>query len=276
MPFYTGLEQGPGLVGARATSRAAAGSRTSGCRRRCRRSRRTFSDAGMAGLYDNGAPATTRRAPTRSAGSWARTCATAGSHGIDRLLNVLVITDDDVEAQNRVTLSTTLPPDEHGPVAAGRVPPARRGRRARSATASILAAEAVELLRAAGAEKVYRIGWPPLILHVQSTMRMGTDAVRLGARRERRGALRQAACSSPTTRRWPTRSAAPTRRSRPRRSPPARRRRSSSATSAATPGCAPKPRWCRPTAGSRGRCSAPPNPLAGRMFTSQRRSRRFG
>jgi choline dehydrogenase-like flavoprotein len=29
------------------------------------------------------------------------------------------------------------------------------------------------LLRAAGARKVVRLDWPPLILHVQSTMRMG-------------------------------------------------------------------------------------------------------
>jgi choline dehydrogenase-like flavoprotein len=32
---------------------------------------------------------------------------------------------------------------------------------------------AVELLRAAGAERIHRVDWPPLILHVQSTMRMG-------------------------------------------------------------------------------------------------------
>ncbi len=35
---------------------------------------------------------------------------------IDRLLNIDVFTDDDVEMQNGVTLSQTFPPDEHGPV----------------------------------------------------------------------------------------------------------------------------------------------------------------
>ena len=38
-----------------------------------------------------------------------------------------------------------------------------------------LAGKAAELLRGAGATEVYRIDWPPLILHVQSTMRMGLD-----------------------------------------------------------------------------------------------------
>jgi choline dehydrogenase-like flavoprotein len=33
--------------------------------------------------------------------------------------------------------------------------------------------KAVELLRGAGAREVYRIDWAPLILHVQSSMRMG-------------------------------------------------------------------------------------------------------
>jgi choline dehydrogenase-like flavoprotein len=36
-----------------------------------------------------------------------------------------------------------------------------------------MARRAAELLRGAGATAVYRIDWAPLILHVQSTMRMG-------------------------------------------------------------------------------------------------------
>ena len=35
---------------------------------------------------------------------------------IDHLLGALVITDDDVEAASRVTLSTTMKPDAHGAV----------------------------------------------------------------------------------------------------------------------------------------------------------------
>lgn len=128
-----------------------------------------FSDSGIRGAYANG------RGPT---GSWD---GPAGrlmglelkdvlSH-LDRLLNVLVITDDDVEAQNRVTLSA-MNADEHGPVAKvefharNRSPRTLRNREA-------MAQRAAALLRAAGATRVCRIDWPPLILHVQSTMRMG-------------------------------------------------------------------------------------------------------
>ena len=35
---------------------------------------------------------------------------------VDRLLNIDVFTDDDVEMQNGVSLSSSFPPDEHGPV----------------------------------------------------------------------------------------------------------------------------------------------------------------
>lgn len=93
---------------------------------------------------------------------------------VDRLLNVLVITDDDVEPDNRVTLSRTLPPDEHGPIPRVDMNHRRRSRRTTRNRESITR-EAVRLLRAAGAREIYRIGWPPLILHVQSTMRMGVD-----------------------------------------------------------------------------------------------------
>ena len=130
-----------------------------------------FSDSGIQGYYDNG------RGPT---GAW------DGAAGrligpalkdmvsnIDRLLNVLVITDDDVEAQNRVLLSA-LNADEHGTVA--KVEFHSRQRTARTmANREALANKAAQLLRAAGAVRVHRMDWPPLILHVQSTMRMGLD-----------------------------------------------------------------------------------------------------
>lgn len=130
-----------------------------------------FSDSGIRGAYTNG------RGPT---GPWD---GPAGrilgpdlkrilSH-VDQLLNVLVITDDDVEAQNRVTLSA-LNADEHGPVA--KVEFHARQRSARTlANREFMARRAAELVRAAGAREVYRMDWPPLILHVQSTMRMGED-----------------------------------------------------------------------------------------------------
>ncbi len=86
---------------------------------------------------------------------------------------MLVITDDDVEAQNRVTLSA-INADEHGPVA--KVEFHARQRSARTLrNREHMAAKAAELVRAAGAREVFRLDWPPLILHVQSTMRMGQD-----------------------------------------------------------------------------------------------------
>ncbi|MDQ1675571.1 MAG: hypothetical protein QOC93_715 [Actinomycetota bacterium] len=93
------------------------------------------------------------------------------SGGIDRLLNVLVITDDDVEAQNRVVPSA-FPADEHGPVAKVQFRQRQRSRRTLR-NREFMARRAAELLRGAGAKKVYRIDWAPVILHVQSTMRMG-------------------------------------------------------------------------------------------------------
>jgi choline dehydrogenase-like flavoprotein len=44
------------------------------------------------------------------------------------------------------------------------------------ANRDFLARKATQLLRGAGARKVLRLDWGPLILHVQSTMRMGLDA----------------------------------------------------------------------------------------------------
>jgi hypothetical protein len=128
-----------------------------------------FSDSGIRGAYTNG------RGPT---GPW------DGPAGrltglelkdvladLDRLLNVMPIADDDVEAQNRVTLSA-MSADEHGPVA--KVEVHGRSRSARTLrNREALAWRAAELLRAAGATRVYRIDWPMLILHIHSTMRMG-------------------------------------------------------------------------------------------------------
>jgi len=95
-------------------------------------------------------------------------------NGVNRMLNILVITDDDVEAQNRVQLSA-LPADEHGAVP--KVVFKQFNRTARTlANREFLVRKATAILRGAGARKVFRLDWAPLILHVQSTMRMGTDA----------------------------------------------------------------------------------------------------
>jgi choline dehydrogenase-like flavoprotein len=125
----------------------------------------------MAGLYDNGSPV----GAAGSDGVGRRVGADLMrilSHGVDRMLNVLVITDDDVEANNRVTLSSGMPPDEHGPIPRVEVRHRLRSKRTQ-ANREFLTGEAVRLLRAAGATEVYRSNFPPFILHIHSTMRMG-------------------------------------------------------------------------------------------------------
>jgi choline dehydrogenase-like flavoprotein len=130
----------------------------------------TLSDSGIRGQYKNGRGKT---------GPWDGPAGRVMgpelkelmAGGIDKLLTVLVITDDDVEAQNRVTLSA-LPADENGPIP--KVTFRQRRRTARTLkNREFMARKAAELLRGAGAKKVYRIDWAPLILHVQSSMRMG-------------------------------------------------------------------------------------------------------
>jgi len=88
----------------------------------------------------------------------------------DRLMSIAVITDDDVVPENRVTLSTTMDPDAHGPVA--RIELRRRTPRT-LANRDYLAARAAEILRAAGAREVVRMNWAPVLLHIHSTMRIG-------------------------------------------------------------------------------------------------------
>jgi choline dehydrogenase-like flavoprotein len=130
-----------------------------------------FSDSGVRGVYDNG------RGPV---GSWdGRAGRVYGSElkeilsDVDRLVQVLVLTDDDVEAQNRV-LRSAFPPDEHGPIP--RVIFRQRQRTARTlANREFLNERTAAILRAAGARRVLRIDFSPLPLHVHSTMRMGAD-----------------------------------------------------------------------------------------------------
>ena len=94
---------------------------------------------------------------------------------VDHLLNIDIFTDDDVEFQNNVSLSTSYPPDEHGPVP--RIEMFQRKRSARTIrNREFLAQKAVKLLRAVGAKKVHRINKPPFVIHSHSTMRMGLSA----------------------------------------------------------------------------------------------------
>ncbi|SDD10548.1 GMC family oxidoreductase N-terminal domain-containing protein [Actinokineospora iranica] len=133
----------------------------------------TYSDSGIAGFYDNGSGIGPQGADTvgRLVGEDLKTALA----DVDRLLTALVVTDDDVEPANRVTLSPFLPPDPHGPVPRVEIRHRDRGARTRR-NREHLAARAVELLRAAGTRRVHRMDWPPLLLHMQSSMRMGADA----------------------------------------------------------------------------------------------------
>jgi choline dehydrogenase-like flavoprotein len=170
MPYYTGSSKGPNSA-ARCDYPGRGILEHAGFAPGVLAGNLALSDAGMAGLFDNDSPV----GPAGSDGVGARIGADLMrimAHGIDRVLIVAAFTDDDVDAANRVTLSSTLPPDEHGPVPRVEVTSRSRSRRT-IANREFLVGEAVRLLRAAGATDVFRIGSIPLILHIQSTMRMG-------------------------------------------------------------------------------------------------------
>ncbi len=151
-PGYGGLEQAgvsPGLQGQGLTS----------------------SDSGIAGFYDNGSAAGAQGADVigRLVGERLKRFMS----NVDRLIGVALITDDDVLPENRVMLSAAMAPDAHGPIARLEL----RGRSSRTLrNREYLAARAVELLRAAGAREVVRVNFPGLLLHLHSSMRMGTSA----------------------------------------------------------------------------------------------------
>jgi len=130
-----------------------------------------FSASGIAGFYDNGRGAKVGADVT---GRLVGTRLKRFLQDVDKLINVLVVTDDDVEAQNRVTLSQSSPADENGAIARVEIP--YRTRSARTVrNREFLAAKAVELLRAAGAKEIARMDLAPVLFHLHSTMRMGAD-----------------------------------------------------------------------------------------------------
>lgn len=129
-----------------------------------------FSDSGIRGHYGNGRGMT---------GPWDGTTGRVLgpelkdvlSHGLDRILNIVSIVDDDVSRDNRVTLSA-MPADENGPVPRVRFENRKRTKRS-VRNREFLARDAARTLRGAGAKKIYRMDWPALPLHTHSTMRMG-------------------------------------------------------------------------------------------------------
>jgi len=130
------------------------------------------SQAGMAGLYTNGV------VDGSGADSMGRLVGLALKNAfldINRLLALNVLTDDDVEAQNRVMLSDTAPPDEHGAIPRVLLHPRNRTARTQ-ANREWMAAKAVQLVRAAGAIQVHRTNLAPFVSHPMSSMRIGLSA----------------------------------------------------------------------------------------------------
>ena len=87
----------------------------------------------------------------------------------DRSIPILVLTDDEIHADNRITLASDWPDDEHGAVPQVQYAPTPESDRRRDE----LSRKAAEILRAAGAHTVHRADFPPLYIHMQSSMRMG-------------------------------------------------------------------------------------------------------
>ena len=169
MPFDTGSSRGPGCLG-RIDYPGIGMLEPVGETPGLRAALSAFSAAGIPGYYDNGLGGTGHGAD--SVGRLVGNDLRDAMSNVDRLLNIDVFTDDDVEFQNGVSLSQSFPPDEHGPVP--RVDIQYRNRSARTvANREFLVAKAVELLRSLGALKVYRINKPPFVIHSHSTMRMG-------------------------------------------------------------------------------------------------------
>jgi choline dehydrogenase-like flavoprotein len=133
----------------------------------------SLSDAGTSGFSDNDLASDAHGADT--VGRLIGVDLKSALSDIDRLLAITILTDDDVEPHNRVTLSTTLPADEHGAVP--RVEVRLRQRSPRTvANREFLVEQSVRLLRAAGAVRVHRLHWPPVLFHMHATVRMGLDA----------------------------------------------------------------------------------------------------
>jgi choline dehydrogenase-like flavoprotein len=172
MPFDTGSSRGPGC-GARIDFPGVGMLEPVGETPGLRAALSAFSDAGIPGYYDNGLPGGAHGADL--VGRLVGKDLKEAMANVDRLLNIDVFTDDDVEMQNGVSLSSSFPPDEHGAVP--RIEIHHRNRSARTiGNREFLVGQAVSLLRKLGAKKVYRINKPPFVIHSHSTMRMGLSA----------------------------------------------------------------------------------------------------
>ncbi|MGM0570175.1 GMC family oxidoreductase N-terminal domain-containing protein [Marinobacter sp.] len=132
----------------------------------------TNSDSGIRGAYTSGVGG--QGAWDGDAGRVYGTELKEMMSDINRQMSILVLTDDDVEYRNKVDVSRVFR-DDHGPVARVDIDKRRRSRRTRR-NRDYLATRAAEILRAAGAKKIVRNDWAPVLLHLQSSMRMGDSA----------------------------------------------------------------------------------------------------
>ncbi|MAX57062.1 MAG: oxidoreductase [Alcanivoracaceae bacterium] len=130
------------------------------------------SEAGIAGAYDHSGE--TDESGADVVGRLVGPALKETMSDINRLVSIVILTDDDVDPRNSVSLSTTQPADENGPIPlvtaqTGNFTNRTRGNR------EYLTRKAVDLLRAAGATSVIRPKAPPSLIHMQSSMRMGLD-----------------------------------------------------------------------------------------------------
>ncbi len=129
------------------------------------------SEAGIAGAYDHSGEVDQSGADV--VGRLVGPKLKATMSDIDRLVSIVILTDDDVDPRNSVSLSAQ-PADENGPVPLVNAQTANFTARTRS-NREYLTKKAVDLLKAAGASEVIRPKAPPSLIHMQSSMRMGSD-----------------------------------------------------------------------------------------------------
>lgn len=164
MPFETGYSRGP-------ASAARADFPGRGCLQA-----QAIGPAGTAALLAAGTPAVRGRSDRgRSRGRLVGRDLERFLADIDRLLGVVVLTDDDVDPRNRVSLARRIPPDAYG-----RVPRIDLPAHARSARSihnrRFLVRQAARILERAGAVAVHVVDGPPVLGHIHSTLRMGRSA----------------------------------------------------------------------------------------------------
>jgi choline dehydrogenase-like flavoprotein len=131
----------------------------------------TSSQAGLSGYYKTDVGGGTGGA--NSVGRLAGPELKRYMENVDRLLVMVILTDDDVQPICRVSLSTASPPDANGPVPRVEINQQTRTERTKR-NREFLVVEGVRLLRGAGATLVHRFNFPPNLLHIHSTLRMGT------------------------------------------------------------------------------------------------------